>query len=125
MKKEKIKSIPCRRIPLTDTYIISGENLRWLNVRQARACEMEGKFESLERRFETLERDFKRLHVSNVIRASQIGKMQGRINVMAGQIPAPLCPKCGKPKTAGGIQWIDHSECFAGKAKDKSQKAKI
>ena len=31
--------------------------------------------------------------------------------VMTGKIPAPLCPICGEPKIAGGIQWIDHAEC--------------
>jgi len=44
---------------------------------------------------------------------------------MKGRLPAPLCPKCGKPKIAGGIQWIDHAACFAGKSKVKSQKAEI
>ena len=59
------------------------------------------------------------------IREKITDKLLGRINVMAGKIPAPLCPKCGKPKIAGGIQWIDHAACYAGKSKGKSQNAKI
>jgi len=37
--------------------------------------------------------------------------------VMTGKIPAPLCPICGEPKRAGGIQWIDHAECCKPKKK--------
>ena len=78
-----------------------------------------------EGRLADLDIKYKRLLFTDGIRAALIGKLQGRINVMAGRIPAPLCPKCGKPKTAGGIQWIDHAECYARKSKGKSQKAKI
>jgi len=40
---------------------------------------------------------------------------------MKGRLPAPLCPKCKKPKIAGGIQWVDHAECYAAKKAAKSK----
>jgi hypothetical protein len=74
--------------------------------------------EKLKERLSICEREFKRQLISNEIRSKQIGNLQHKINVMLGLIPAPLCPKCDKPKTPGGIQWLDHVECCSPKQKE-------
>jgi len=119
MKKEEQKTSKWNislhqrwKIPWLDLFIVEGSAIR-------RDVE---EFKALEERFETLERQYRRKLISNEIRARQLGNMQHRLNVIMGRIKAPECPKCGKPKTPGGIHWLDHAECYAGKS--KSQKAK-
>ena len=68
-----------------------------------------------------LRHELKRARFANDVWAKRNIMLIDRVNVMAGKIPAPLCPKCKKPKIAGGIQWIDHAECYAGKKAAKSK----
>jgi len=97
---EEPKKIGRWKIPFSELFIVKGDELR-----------------QLEGRFEKLEREFKTQLLINEISSKMIGNLQYRINVMTSRIPAPHCPKCFKPLTAGGIQWIDHVECCKPKKK--------
>ena len=103
------------RIPLTGKVVVSAAELE----------DIEDDLAVTEARVAQLRVTIANMRAVARIREKITDKLLGRINVMAGKIPAPLCPKCGKPKIAGGIQWIDHAACYAGKSKVKSQKAKI
>jgi len=107
--KDETKTIALRRIPLTGYTIVRADELQ----------RFENDVVTLKECINTLEREYKRLRISQEIRSKQIGSLQRRINVLTGDIPAPLCLKCGKPKIAGGIQWLDHADCYAG-LKDKN-----
>jgi len=111
----KVKYCKRRKIPLTGRIIISAEEL----------ADIEDDLASAQARLADLKIKYKHLLFASDVRAKTIGKLLWRINVLSGRIPAPPCPRCGKPKTAGGIQWIDHAVCYAGNAKGKSQKGKI
>jgi len=105
--EDKKKDIYCKRrkIPFTMRIIISAAELEDieddLNVADARVVD--------------LERENKRLLISTQIYSKINGGLIHQNLTMKGRLPAPLCPKCNKPKIAGGIQWIDHAECYAAK----------
>ena len=95
------------KIPWLDFYIVRGKEIRRNDI----------KIRILEARFKE---QLKRLDIES----RMTEKLLHQISVMQGHLHAPECPKCGKPKTAGGIQWLDHAECFA-QGKSKKKKGKI
>jgi len=82
------------KIPLSSLYLVRGSEL-----------------EETAEIIITLEKDVLDGLRREKIRSAITEKLRHQIAVMTGNIPAPLCPKCGKPKKAGGIQWIDHAGC--------------
>ena len=76
--------------------------------------------DAAEGRLAELEFELKQVRKSNQIKSKMITGLIHQNLAMKGRLPAPLCPKCGEPKIAGGVQWIDHAECYAGNAKGKS-----
>ena len=111
MKKEESKIIKRRKIPFTMRIIISAVELE----------DIEDDLTAAEARVVDLERENKRLLISTQIRSKMITGMVHQNLAMKGRLPAPLCPKCKKPKIAGGIQWVDHAECYAAKKAAKSK----
>ena len=89
------------KIPFLDIYIVRGKALR-----------------KRKKRFTDLEWEFRKQLFTSEVRLKMNTKLRDRINVMLGNVRAPECPKCGKPKTAGGIQWLDHAECCRPKKKE-------
>ena len=116
VKAEKTKKHAARfKIPFIDWYIVSGVDLR----------ADDKKFEALEAKFEILESELKQQQFTGEVRARMNTLLRDRLNVMLGNVRAPECPKCGKPKIPGGIQWLDHAKCFAqGKSKFMPQAKK-
>ena len=103
------------KIPWLNLFIVEGSAIR----RDDANCK------ALLNRVETLEFELKQVRKSNQIKSKMITGLIHQNLAMKGRLPAPLCPKCGEPKIAGGVQWIDHAECYAGNAKGESQKEKI
>ena len=89
------------KLPFIDIHIVKGSVLR----RQKESIQsLESKFLNQLKRIE--------------LEAKMIGKLLHEITTLKGRLKAPLCPKCGKPKIAGGIQWLDHPRgCNNGKQK--------
>lgn len=94
--------------------------LPWLDFHIVRTSELR----ALDRKIDVLEKEFKKQLWLSKVSAKGYEKLLHQIAVMTGRLKAPECPKCGKPKTAGGIQWLDHAECFA-QGKSKKGKGKI
>ena len=90
-----------RKIPLFDHYIISGEILRVDDK----------KYKLLQAKLIILEREYQAQLKHEKIEGKMLEKLLHQISVLTGQIKAPECVKCGEPKKAGGIQWIDHVKC--------------
>jgi len=98
------------KIPFFDIYIIKGRMLR----------RTEKKIKGLEA---LVEEQLKKIILDAKITARQLHQLA----VLHGRIKAPECPRCGRPKTAGGIQWLDHPiGCHKQKEHNahKEQKAK-
>ena len=94
------------KIPWLDFYIVRGKELRRYDI----------KIRILEARFKE---QLKRLEIES----RMTEKLLHQVAVMQGSLRAPECTKCGKPKIPGGIQWLDHAECFA-QGKSKKEKGK-
>ena len=106
VKAEKTKKHAARfKIPFIDWYIVSGVDLR-----------------EDDKKIEKLERDFQGVLKSSKNSSRMLSILHYRLAVMTGKLKAPECPKCGKPKIPGGIQWLDHAKC---KEKGKSKKEKV
>ena len=105
--EDKKKDIYCKRrkIPFTRRIIISAVELD----------DIEDDLNVAEARVEDLKRANTRLLISTQIYSKINGGLIHQNLAMKGRLPAPLCPKCNKPKIAGGIQWIDHAACYAAK----------
>lgn len=97
---EKIK-MSRQKIPYLDRFIVTGDELR----------RDDEKFQALAAKFEILERKFQSQLKRIKIESKMYEKLLYQISVLSGRIKAPECPKCGKPKKAGGIQWLDHAIC--------------
>ncbi len=82
------------KVPWLDFHIVRGKELRRNDI----------KIRILEARFKEHLRRFN-------IESKMTEKLLNQIAVMQLHLRAPECPKCGKPKTAGGIQWLDHAKC--------------
>ena len=124
VKAEKTKKHAARfKIPFLDWYIVSGVDLR----------ADDKKFEALEAKFEILESELKQQQFTGEVRTRMNTLLRDRLNVMLGNVRAPECPKCGKPKITGGIQWLDHAECkrkqdtvyAQGRDRTQNEKGKI
>lgn len=101
------------KVPWLDFYIVRGSALR----------RDDEKFKALEAKFEILEREFQGQLKRIKLESKVTERLLYQINVLTGRLKAPECPKCGKPKKAGGIQWLDHVKCFAyGKSKKEKGK---
>ena len=90
-----------RKIPLFDHYIISGESLRGDDK----------KYKLLQAKLIILEREYQAQLKHEKIEGKMMEKLLHQISVLTGQLKAPECVKCGEPKKAGGIQWLDHAKC--------------
>ena len=117
VKAEKTKKHAARfKIPFIDWYIVSGVDLR-----------------EDDKKIEKLERDFQGVLKSSKNSSRMLSILHYRLAVMTGKLKAPECPKCGKPKIPGGIQWIDHAECkrkqdtvyAQGRDRTQNEKGKI
>ena len=111
---EEQKTIGRWKIPFVDLFIVKGGYLRQLDE----------KVERIENHKEKLEREFKAMLLSWQITTRQQGNLMHELICHKTKAKAPLCPKCGTPKYAGGIQWIDHAHCFAD-TNGNNKKAKI
>ena len=100
------------KIPWLDLFIAEGSALR-------RDDDKIKTLEEMEERIEKLECESKD-HLRSSLRAKQLEALIHQNLAMKGRLPAPLCPICNEPKIAGGIQWIDHAECYSGKSKGKN-----
>jgi len=74
--------------------------------------DIEDDLNAAEARVVDLKRANTRLLISTQIYSKINGGLIHQNLAMKGRLPAPLCPKCNKPKIAGGIQWIDHAGCY-------------
>ena len=97
---EKIK-MSRHKIPWLDSFIVTGDELRSLD----------DELRSLDSKIESIERQLKRQLFTSKLRLKMNTKLRDRLNVILGNVRAPECPKCGKPKKPGGIQWLDHAVC--------------
>ena len=86
------------KIPFFDIYIVRGHELR----KQQHIVKTQQKIIQTERYEKEALR--KRVTLESKMTARQLHQLA----VLSGRIRAPLCPRCGKPKIAGGIQWLDH-----------------
>ncbi len=81
--------LKCLKIWFLDLYIIKGKDLR-----------------KRDSRLEIIEREYTKLLDENElkakIRAKETVFLLNQISILTTQKPHPLCPKCGKPKTACG-----------------------
>ena len=104
---EKIK-MSRHKIPWLDSFIVTGDELRSLDD-ELRSLDDE--LRSLDSKIESIERQLKRQLFTSKLRLKMNTKLRDRLNVILGNVRAPECPKCGKPKKPGGIQWLDHAVC--------------
>ena len=112
---EKRKGTGRWKVPRLDWYIVGGVRLR----------EDDKKFQILGERLESLESELKKQRFAGAVRAKMYTKLLDRSNVILGNVRAPECPKCGRPKTPGGIQWLDHAKCKRKQdTEDRSEKEK-